>query len=101
MSSAPSPSQPEQIAIEEELWQPPPKVSFEQAASLAIAKWILGIFGGAYLLCFVMAFVMFRVEGIDYDKATELVKFLLQSIIPLVTLAVGSYLGDRSRQVTE
>jgi len=41
---------------------------------------------------------MFWMESASYEKASELVKFLLQSILPIVTLAVGYYLGDRSRQ---
>ncbi len=79
-------------------WKTPPLVSFEQRASLTIANWVLAIFGAVYLLCFAMAFAMFWMEGANYEKALELVKFLLQSILPLVTLAVGYYLGDRTRQ---
>ncbi len=73
----------------------PPIVTFDQQASLQIARWVLAIFGGVYLLSFVMSFCMFFVEGASYDSAMELVKFLLGSIIPLVTLAVGYYLGDK------
>ena len=53
------------------------------------------IFAGVYLLCFVMAFGMFFMSDATYNDALELVKFMLGSILPLVTLAVGYYLGDR------
>jgi hypothetical protein len=100
MSTSPPPAEPQQIDIrQEEFWKDPPEVSFDQMASLSIAKWVLWMFAGVYALCFVMVFMMFWSEGVDYDKATEVVKFMLQSIIPLVTLAVGYYLGDRSRQI--
>jgi hypothetical protein len=79
-------------------WKTPPRISFDRIASLRIAYVILSIFACVYLLCFAMAFAMFWTEKADYDKASELVKFLLQSILPLVTLAVGYYLGDRARQ---
>lgn len=78
-----------------EEWKEPPKISFEQFASLQIARWVLMIFAGVYLLCFVMAFVMFFLSDATYDGSLELVKFMLGSILPLVTLAVGFYLGDR------
>jgi hypothetical protein len=97
MSSAPSPT-PQVDIRREEPWREAPKVSFDQIASLTIAKWVLGIFATVYALCFVMAFMMFWIEGVTYDKAAELVKFMLQAVLPLVTLAVGFYLGDRVRQ---
>lgn len=78
-----------------EEWKEPPKISFDQFASLQIARWVLMIFAGVYLLCFVMAFVMFFLSDATYDGSLELVKFMLGSILPLVTLAVGFYLGDR------
>ena len=78
-----------------EEWRQPPLVTFEQKASLEIARTVLWIFAGVYALCFVFAFMMFWIEGADYDKGLEMVKYLLGSILPLVTLAVGYYLGDR------
>jgi hypothetical protein len=79
-------------------WKTELEVSFDQRASLKIAYLVLWIFAGVYSLSFVMAFVMFGMEGASYEKASELVRFLLQSVLPLVTLAVGYYLGDRARQ---
>ena len=78
-----------------EEWKEPPKISFDQFASLQIARWVLMIFAGVYLLCFVMAFVMFCMSDATYSDSLELGRFMLGSILPLVTLAVGFYLGDR------
>jgi hypothetical protein len=78
-------------------WKQGPVETFDQRASLAIARWILGVFAGVYFLSFVMAFSMFWLtEEVSYDKAADLVKFLLQSTLPLVTLVVGYYLGDKA-----
>lgn len=97
--AAPNPPQHPVIDIRQvEDWRTPPRVSFDRMASLRIAYVVLSIFAGVYALCFAMAFAMFWTEKADYEKASELVKFLLQSILPLVTLAVGYYLGDRARQ---
>ena len=85
---------------DEEEWVEPPIVTFDQKASLQIARWVLLIFAGVYLLCFVMAFLMMFMEGATFDGGLELVKFMLTAILPLVTLAVGYYLGDKSRQDT-
>ncbi len=85
---------------DEEEWEEAPIVTFDQKASLQIARWVLMIFAGVYLLCFSMAFLMFSMEGATFDGALELVKFMLSAILPLVTLAVGYYLGDRSKQDT-
>jgi hypothetical protein len=79
-------------------WQRPPKVSFDKMASLKIAEKILGLFACVYLGCFVLILGSFWLDGVDFDKSSELVRFMLQSILPLVTLAVGYYLGDRSKQ---
>lgn len=80
---------------EVEEWKDPPKVTFGEMASLQIAKWVLMIFASVYALCFILAFVMLFLGDVTYDKSLDLVKFLLSSILPLVTLAVGYYLGDR------
>lgn len=37
---------------DEEDWQEPPVVTFDQHASLHIAKWVLQVFGLGYFLCF-------------------------------------------------
>jgi hypothetical protein len=68
-----------------------------EKASLEIARWVLIIFAGVYILCFTMSLLMiFFVDGVDFQNSTELVRFLLGSVLPLVTLAVGYYLGDKS-----
>lgn len=41
--------------------------------------------------------LLFKNDAAMFDKVTELLKFLVQSVVPLVTLAVGYYLGDRGR----
>ena len=79
-------------------WEEAPVVTFDQKASLQIARWVLLIFGGVYILCFAMAFGMLFMEGATFDGALELVKFMLSAVLPLVTLAVGYYLGDKSKQ---
>ncbi len=79
-------------------WKDDPVVGFEHKASLAIAQWVLFIFGGVYALSFVAMFVLFFRTDATFEKGSELVKFLVQSLLPLVTLAVGYYLGDRNRQ---
>jgi hypothetical protein len=80
---------------DEEDWQGPLEVSFDQAASLQMARWVLIIFGGVYALGFIMAFATLFLHDATYDKAVELVKFMVSSILPIVTLAVGYYLGER------
>ncbi len=86
----------EEVDIDNEPnWEEEPKVSFDERATLRIAGRVVGIFGAVYFLCFVMAFCMFFVQDVKFEGMLELVKFLLTSIIPLVTLAVGYYLGDK------
>lgn len=82
---------------DEDVWGEPPIVTFDQKASLQIAVWVLCIFAGVYLLCFLMGFLIIFKEGATFDGGLELVKFMLSAILPLVTLAVGYYLGDRNR----
>jgi len=79
-------------------WKKDPEVGFDQVASLTIARWVLSIFAGVYALGFVATFWLLCKTDATFEKGSELVKFLIQSLIPLVTLAVGYYLGDRSRQ---
>ncbi|MGI8980229.1 MAG: hypothetical protein ACR2FY_13470 [Pirellulaceae bacterium] len=101
----PAPEQPEggipnppQIDItQDEDWKDPPRVSFDQQASYEIARWVLIIFSGVYVLCFLMGFIMLGFKDAKHDSAIELIKFMIGSILPLVTLAVGYYLGDKGR----
>lgn len=81
---------------DEEAWLEEPIVTFGQQASLQIARWVLMIFAGVYTLCFIMAFILICAESATFDGGIELVKFLLTAVLPLVTLAVGYYLGDRN-----
>ena len=83
---------------DEEDWEEEPIVSFDQQASLQIARWVLLIFAGVYVLCFVMGFILMFADDATFDGGLELVKFMLTAVLPLVTLAVGYYLGDRNRQ---
>jgi len=94
-------AKPTKIDIKREIahseWKDDPVVGFEHKASLAIVRWVLLIFGGVYLLSFVaMVFLFFRTDA-TFEKGSELIKFMIQSLLPLVTLAVGYYLGDRNR----
>lgn len=73
-------------------------VGFEQRASLAIAQWVLILFGGVYALAFSAMFLLFWRTDATFEKGADLIKFMIQSLLPLVTLAVGYYLGDKSRQ---
>src|SRR4051794_31262482 len=79
-------------------WKDDPLIGFDQKASLAIARWVLIIFGGVYSLSFIALFVLFYRTDATFEKGSDLVKFMIQSLLPLVTLAVGYYLGDRNRQ---
>ena len=103
MSDTPSndASRPTKINIKEEIahseWKTDPILGFEQRASLAIAQWVLIIFGGVYLLASVALFILFFTSDATFEKGSELVMFMIQSLLPLVTLAVGYYLGDRNR----
>jgi hypothetical protein len=84
---------------DEEVWKQPPVVtepSFDQRASLRIAGLVLAIFAGIYLLCFVVIFCMIRRAEATFDSMADIVKFMVSSVLPLVTLAVGYYLGERS-----
>jgi hypothetical protein len=104
MSEPPSSdvSKPTKIDIRREIahseWKDDPVVGFEHKASLAIARWVLTIFGGVYAFSFVAMFFLFFRTDATFEKGSELIKFMVQSLLPLVTLAVGYYLGDRNRQ---
>lgn len=79
-------------------WKDDPLVGFDQRASLTIARWVLLIFGGVYTLSFAAMFYLFYRSDATFEKGSDLIKFMVQSLLPLVTLAVGYYLGDRNRQ---
>lgn len=78
-------------------WKEDPVIGTELIASLAIVRWVLMIFGCVYSLSFMAMFFLFYRTDATFEKGSELVKFMLQSILPLVTLAIGYYLGDRNR----
>ena len=100
-TSAQDAPKPSKIDIRKEIaqseWKDDPVVGFEHKASLAIARWVLTIFAGVYSLSFVATFFLFYRTDATFDKGSELIKFMIQSLLPLVTLAVGYYLGDRNR----
>jgi hypothetical protein len=106
MAGTPSndPSKPAKIDLKKEIerseWKEDPLVGFDQRASLTIARWILMIFGGVYVLSFAAAFILFTWKDATFERGSDLVKFMVQLPLPLVTLAVGYYLGDRNRQQT-
>ena len=76
-------------------WKMPPK-TFVQKASLEIARWVLGIFVAVLILCFIVAFtILVRGEVMTFENSLELIRTMISSILPLVTLAVGYYLGER------
>ena len=79
-------------------WKTPPTVEFEKVASLSIAKLVLAIFGGVYVLSFVLIWQLLPKEDATFTNVMDILKFLVNSVLPLVTLAVGYYLGDRSSQ---
>ena len=78
----------------EKRWLDPPKASFTERASLEIARWVLVIFAVVYGICFFIAVMSFY-QGAKAQDLLEMMKYLLGSILPVVTLAVGYYLGDR------
>lgn len=82
-----------------DVWKQPPVVtepSYDQRASLQIAIAILIIFGVVCVLSFVLLFFMHFREDATFEGLAEMGKFMVTSILPLVTLAVGYYLGERS-----
>lgn len=81
------------IDEEKESW---PSFSFDQHATLQIARWVLWIFSGVYLACFILSLCSLLLEGATFEKTHELIKFFINAIMPLVTLAVGYYLGDKN-----
>ena len=46
---------------------------FEHKASLAIARWVLTIFGGVYALSFLAMFVLFFRTDATFEKGAELI----------------------------
>ena len=58
---------------------------------------MLIIFGGVYVFSFVAMFCLFFRADATFEKGSELIKLMIESLLPLVTLAVGYYLGDRNR----
>lgn len=76
-------------------WKEQPEVTFDQSAALKIAQWVLGIFAGVYTLAFLLGFAGLFLEGATFEKLTEFIQFMLTSVIPIVTLAVGYYLGQK------
>ena len=83
--------------IERSEWKHDPIIVFDQKASLAIAQWVLSIFAGVYALSFLAMLFLFSRTDATFEKGSDLVRFMVQSLLPLVTLAVGYYLGDRNR----
>jgi hypothetical protein len=59
----------------------------------------LGIFAGVLFLSFAALSVMiFKTDTAQFEKVSDLLKFIITSVVPLVTLAVGYYLGDSNRR---
>jgi hypothetical protein len=85
--------------IERSEWKYDPIVVFDQKASLAIAQGILYIFAGVYALGFGAMLLLFSRADASFEKGSDLVKFMIQSFLPLATLAVGYYLGERNRHL--
>lgn len=77
-------------------WKELPRITFDQRASFQIARWVLVIFGGVYALSFGLGFYVMTLEGATFEKSVDLVEYMVGAILPLVTLAVGYYLGDKS-----
>lgn len=86
---------------EEEGFKSLVRAEFAQPTSLRIARGVLALFACVSVLCFVMAFLMFLQEGADHHDSLELVRMLFNGILPLVTLLVGYYLGERCFSVRE
>ncbi len=63
-------------------WKEDPVIGSETIASLAIVRWVLMIFGGVYSLSFTAMFFLFYRTDATFEKGSELVKFMLQSILP-------------------
>lgn len=65
-------SKPTKIDIRKEIahseWKDDPLVGFEHRASLAIARWVLTIFGGVYALSFVAMFFLFYRTDATFEE---------------------------------
>ncbi|MCH8879217.1 MAG: hypothetical protein IID34_04965 [Planctomycetes bacterium] len=77
-------------------WKEPLRITFDQRASFQIVRWVLVIFAGVYVLSFGLAFYLMTLEGATFEKSVHLVEYMVGAILPLVTLAVGYYLGDKT-----
>lgn len=56
------------------------------------------IFACVYGMTFIVAIIFAFKSDATFKDGIELVRFLLTTIIPLVTLAVGYYLGNQAKQ---
>lgn len=90
-----SEQEPQVIKFEDSKWVPPKSVSFVEKASLQIARWILLIFTLVCVCTFILIFFAFRRDDATFDGIVDLVQFPMISIIPLVSLVIGYYMGNK------
>ena len=66
---------PAKIDIKSEIahseWKDDPVVGFEHKASLAIARWVLTIFGGVYALSFLAMILLFFRTDATFEKGSR------------------------------
>jgi hypothetical protein len=78
MSDTPSHDapRPAKIDIKKEIagseWRDDPVVGFEHRASLTIARWVLIIFGGVYVLSFATVGLLFFRTDATFEKGSDL-----------------------------
>lgn len=84
-----------EVNINTENWDIQPKVSFNERVSFRIARWILIVFTSVCILTCILILFAFQRQDATFQGIVELIKFPLTIILPIVTLAVGYYLGDK------
>ena len=72
-----------------------PTITFQDKVSFRIARWILIVFTIICILTCGLIFYAFEREDATFEGIVLLIQFPLSTIMSLVTLAVGYYLGDK------
>lgn len=84
-----------EISVLDSEWKDQPEVSFNEKVSFRIARWILIVFTAVCIGTCILIFLAFNREDATFEGISQLIQFPLTVILPLVTLAVGYYLGDK------
>lgn len=80
---------------DDQTWRGLAEPSWDQKASWQIAKWILVTFVVVICLSFLLGAIALTLDEKKFELSMDLIKQMLGVTTPLVTLAVGYYLGSR------